>query len=395
MAMVLDLPQPTKALEFTAFAVCLSRTAYTSGCPDDALIHESRKLYGLGLHALRRALADPKLVCNDEILVACLLLAMYEVFECPSKGRSGYLSHYDGCAKLIQMRGPHAHKEGFAHAAYCVFRVMGAFESMINRETFLSDDTWKTVPFSVIPKAPFDRIFDILLEAPAIMDQSDKLGKISAPCELFQATLAIVDRCWDLDRKLNGFYDDLRSSANGPLYWPVLSSRLEKVQEVDQQADEEEIFGAVEYRFIDLRLGSTLLFYWTICLMLHSGMCQLYGIIDQLRPAIYELRSRGAEGEKDAIDAMLADCRLPPLEHHKDFINFVRNICQSVAYCTQDDLGMSIVTAPLNIIVDTLTQWPQYEREREWAMGALERVQRRGLKIIYYSPRHDASPGSK
>ncbi len=387
LEMVFELPQTTKALELTAFAICIARAAYTPEGPDYALIHESRKLYGQGLYAVRRALADPKLVYSDEVLVTCVLLAVYEVFECPSKGRSGYLSHYDGCAQLIKIRGPHAHREGIAHSCFLVFRIMGAFESLIRRETFLFEDRWKTVPFAVVPKAPADRLIDILLEAPAVMDLSDRLASIKAPGKLIKAVLEITDLCWDLDRKLSNFYDDLSVAANGPLFWPVLSSLSAKVQELDRQDEDDDLFSTVEYQFIDFKRATTLTYYWAICLLLHSGMCHLYGILEQLRPAIGELRNQCSESEKDAIDAMLEGRAPPPLEHRREFISLVRHICHSVQFCSQDNLGLSVITAPLDIVVGVLGAWPEHCREREWAQGALERLRRRGVNIIRYLPR--------
>ncbi|KAF2100490.1 hypothetical protein NA57DRAFT_74097 [Rhizodiscina lignyota] len=385
IAMIPDLPQTTQALEMAAFAVCTARIARSSLFDvDDRLVHESLKLYGQGLQATRRALSDPKLMWKDEVLVACVLLGLYEVFECPSNSRSGYLSHFDGCAKLIQLRGPHAHKHGIAHSIFLAFRTMGALESLIRKNTYLSRPSWKTIPFSAIPKSPFDRVIDIYLEAPAMFALADELVKITSPYEQFKKATNLAELSWDLDRALNEFYDDLKASANGPLYWPVFSTTSEKVKDLERE-EEPDIF-PVQYEFIDGRVGGTVMFYWAICLIHHSGMCQLYKLLDELRPlviaAMKESEDSGGENETIKLEQ-------PPLEHRKDFVEIARNICQGVEFCIQDDLGQSVVTSPLNIVINILCQWPGlYDREIEWARRALDRLEQRGVAIVKYLPQH-------
>jgi hypothetical protein len=117
-----SIPFPTKALETAAYSVSLARLGAVLDAPD--MQQESLKLYTQGLRHTQRALWDPKLMYSDETLGACMLLAMYEVFQCPSDSRTAYLSHHDGCAKLIQLRGPAAHTEGFAHSIFQGFRFM-------------------------------------------------------------------------------------------------------------------------------------------------------------------------------------------------------------------------------------------------------------------------------
>lgn len=62
---------------------------------------------------------------RDDTLAACFALSMYEVTECSSESGSGYLTHHDGCATLIRLRGAKAHSSGLAHDIFTAFRIQG------------------------------------------------------------------------------------------------------------------------------------------------------------------------------------------------------------------------------------------------------------------------------
>jgi hypothetical protein len=64
-------------------------------------------------------------VRRDETLAACFALSLYEVTECSSESGVGYLTHHDGCATLIQLRGADAHSSGLAHDIFTGFRIQG------------------------------------------------------------------------------------------------------------------------------------------------------------------------------------------------------------------------------------------------------------------------------
>jgi hypothetical protein len=87
-----SIPSPSKALETAAYAVSLARLGATFGAPD--MKQESLKLYTQGLRRAQRALEDPNMIYSDETLGACMLLGIYEVFECPGGSRRAYESHH-------------------------------------------------------------------------------------------------------------------------------------------------------------------------------------------------------------------------------------------------------------------------------------------------------------
>jgi len=117
------IPSPTPALQSSTYAIALAKIGNATG--NQALLRESLKVYTKSLNLLQLALYDEELMYSDETLGATLLLAIYEVMQCPSDSRRGYINHANGCGKLIQLRGPHAHVEGLGHAIFIMYRLMG------------------------------------------------------------------------------------------------------------------------------------------------------------------------------------------------------------------------------------------------------------------------------
>lgn len=117
------LPYLTPALEISVMAMCSAKIGDFNA--DDRFKLEGRQLYHRALHELQVALLDRKLLYDDQTLGACVALTHYEMTECPSDSMQPYMSHVAGCEKLIQLRGPERHQNGFAHKIFAHFRVQG------------------------------------------------------------------------------------------------------------------------------------------------------------------------------------------------------------------------------------------------------------------------------
>lgn len=89
---------------------------------DDVLVRSSLRLYTEGLYELQKALWDPKLMYRDETLAACMALAYYELVECPAEAKYAYVTHHNGCSKLVQLRGADAHISGLGRQVFLTFR---------------------------------------------------------------------------------------------------------------------------------------------------------------------------------------------------------------------------------------------------------------------------------
>jgi hypothetical protein len=123
LSVMYSLPSRTRALETATHAVMLAKMGQDIN--DPSVTRESLKIYTHALQRLQLALWDPRLMYSDETLGACMMLAMYELIQCPSDSRTGYISHHRGISRLVQLRGPKAHSDGFGHSVFLVYRLMG------------------------------------------------------------------------------------------------------------------------------------------------------------------------------------------------------------------------------------------------------------------------------
>jgi len=116
-----ELAPRARALELSSLAVCTAKLGRLYN--DPMLVRESLRFYVQGLPELRKALRNPTLMLKDETLAACMLLQWYEGIECPAKNLRGWISHVNGCSKLIELRGPEAHRSALGHELFLAFRL--------------------------------------------------------------------------------------------------------------------------------------------------------------------------------------------------------------------------------------------------------------------------------
>lgn len=116
-------------------------------------------------------------------------------------------------------------------------------------------------------------------------------------------------------------------------------------------------------------MASTMALYWAILLMLWTGLSALYTQVTVIK----------------MMDPSAASVELPSLGHRTGFIVVARNILQSFEYCMQGsmrEMGPSTIAAPLDIVVETLKDYPQYSQEVAWAKGALEIISHRSMRYL-------------
>ena len=95
------------------------------GRQDDnsALIDASRQLYVRGLVQAQKAVINPESARTDAALATVNALSVYEAIECPGQSMAGYNWHREACVRLIRLRGPEYHRDGFGHQLFLSLRL--------------------------------------------------------------------------------------------------------------------------------------------------------------------------------------------------------------------------------------------------------------------------------
>ncbi|KAI0154164.1 hypothetical protein GGR57DRAFT_118057 [Xylariaceae sp. FL1272] len=139
-----------EALDDAVKCLCTGYIASISGKPPAGGLH-----YDKALRSLRRGLDDTGTGLSDETLCASICLSWYEVLV---DGLSPlWVVHTAGSARLIQLRGPEKHLDGFGRLLLHTERGLIAAESlMCQKACFLSEPRWANVVESPVAETSSD-----------------------------------------------------------------------------------------------------------------------------------------------------------------------------------------------------------------------------------------------
>jgi len=282
--------------------------------------------------------------------------------------------------------------DGLGHAVFVHFRVSAILYALDQgQSSFLSDPLWQDVPWRKKGKTPYDRVYEVLLQAPELNHQGGML-RFMEPCKRLRSAIKIIRRCWSIDSELQSIYESLERSHEGPLFW----AELARDNSLHGDSEDGKLF-PVAFHFPNLTVANTLLIYWAVQAILWHGMWQLYGgngaQIDAHLAAAANIEIAGDTTQEgnDADDGFL---KLPPLEHRAEFAAPCRNIFQSVEYCLQDfmlDQGPKCIAAPLRMAYETLVNHLEFIREITWAENAQRKVHSRSLPLLTYYTRNQST----
>ena len=399
LRLVVTLPTHSPSLVNALQAVSIGNIGFAQ---NDSYLHgQSLRYYTQALQELQKAISDPADMLTDDTLATCLLLGIYELIICPAKGKFGYASHQDGCARLIELRGPEAHQEGLGHSLFIAVRSLYTLRSMQQHATmFLTEPDWMQVPWTTAPKTESDHLWDCLARAPAIFQRADGFDTWT-PLERLCNALEMIEDCWQIDAELEQLYTHLENSFPGPLFWPELSI-------MEDPADDGEMgkLFPVAFHFCHLRIAMIMTLYWaTLCMSWH-GMGLLYGVVAdcsveckdvdalQTRPSLLLDGLRNSSADCPCKTDSTVSCsntfdvsKLPPLAHRTDFAAPGKNVCQAVEYCLQPEMlvsGPSSILAPLGIVVGTLQTYERYRREVAWGNGIFKKIEKERYPFLKY-----------
>lgn len=116
---------------------------------------------------------------------------------------------------------------------------------------------WKTIPWSTHPKWPKDKLLDILIEVPGILEDMATLKTSSSqPEKRYFLRQALEDRCWLCDRQLLSW-----STSCGEAIVAFVESLI-AVQDLDDNSKESAPAST------DLAMAHLGMIYWTTCNLL-------------------------------------------------------------------------------------------------------------------------------
>lgn len=351
-SVLLELSQAEPALDLAFSALSISRVGRSNN--DLRLVKESTKIYGRALKDLQKALSDESRMSTAEVLAACSLLGLYEMFEGgDAMNRSvGWVSHAAGAARLIELRGPHEHVDRQAHHVFLGARLPILYSAILRRKrTFLEGSEWLSVPWRAMPcKTYHDRLVDLGISVPGILDDFDALRSAASP-ETHKALRSLLESCIQLkDAMINWEHNKKQISR------PVLI--VHKHREGDHYPFSREMSWDNHMYF------NASLVYWAMQLIISVTISQIELLLATLGFPGSSLYTSTTSNQQHA--RQYATC-----------------IAQSIPYALMPDmgaLGMNHLAFPLCLAFQHFTQTGE-ESICAWLIEVCNDVKRQGVLI--------------
>lgn len=351
-AVLLELSQSEPALDLAFSALSISRVGRSNN--DLRLVKESTKIYGRALKDLQKALYDDSRMHSAEVLAACSLLGLYEIFEGgDAMNKSvGWVSHAAGAARLIELRGPHDHISRVSHYVFLGARLPIFFSAVLRRKkTFLAQQEWLTIPWRDMPcKTYHDALVDLAVNIPGLLEDFDTLRSDPAP-ETHAALRILLESCMTLKNSLTSWEHNKKQVAR-----PMLV--VHKNHEGDLYPFSREMSWDNHIFF------NASLVYWAVQLVLSVTITQIELFLASLGIARSSLYASTTTNQQHA--RQYATC-----------------IAQSIPYALSPDmgaLGINHIAFPLCLAFQHFTQAGE-ERICAWLVEICNDIRRQGVRL--------------
>ena len=315
MEAVHELTGEEPSLRNAFSALVISRVA--KELQDQNMARVGTSSYLQSLQQLQMALRDAGRVFSDEVLVASLLLGVYEVLEgAMLESNDSWLRHAQGAAQLIELRGADRHATPLAHKAFLTSRVMIIYAGLLQPQaTFLATEVWRTAPWDSQHRTYLDRLIDIATAIPGLLERVNNFRSKSAQSPSLKEDVLLSDLI-AVQKAINSWKRYLKKEATA-----------QEVRHISTEADDAYPF-RTKLWFDNHIFAYAASLYHTFSLALAEAVGNLLG---------------GSPRSQDPATeyAALFDAR-----HHAGCI------VRLIPYCLQPDmggLGVSIMILPANL----------------------------------------------
>ncbi|KAJ5225925.1 hypothetical protein N7468_007150 [Penicillium chermesinum] len=122
---------------------CLSSVYLAHLTQDPALFRTSRRMYGIALSEMIRALPKGEHASSDNMLCTSMMLSVYEMYAQTSP--DAWVVHSEAVKRLMSNRGTKGHKTGFGRSCWIAFRGFHVATAIYQSEPcFLDSPDWQS-----------------------------------------------------------------------------------------------------------------------------------------------------------------------------------------------------------------------------------------------------------
>ncbi|KIW81894.1 hypothetical protein Z517_04920 [Fonsecaea pedrosoi CBS 271.37] len=259
------------SLDLAILALSLSCLGRRHG--DERLRREGTANYGRALRRLQDSLSHHSLLLEEQTLASCMALSIFEAcLPFSGKNTCGWVSHVEGMARLVELRGPESHMTGSSHRLFLGFRSTAITHALATRKSiFLARPDWLTVPWKIHPKSDLDRLQDIMAQIATLLEKAERLRTASTTttAAAVPERTALVQEGRTFHSQLQTWYQRLvrKHAGCGALYWerPVSARFHLPIPSVF----------TTSLQFPTFEIARLHLSYWTMLLLLRTSILSL------------------------------------------------------------------------------------------------------------------------
>ncbi|OGM47712.1 hypothetical protein ABOM_004321 [Aspergillus bombycis] len=182
-------------------AVGLVSLAYLRHAP--ALTHAARQTYSRALHDVCAALADPAEAASDQMLVAVMLLVLYETVTANSSNDlSPWDRHVDGALALVQLRGVGQLRNRIGRNIFLNLRteiLINCLQRRVRVPITLMNWMSEARHFETAQEAPAGSLADLIVSTCAVLTSVKEEVLDEVDLSRYISTLLSIDqdlKCW-------------------------------------------------------------------------------------------------------------------------------------------------------------------------------------------------------
>jgi hypothetical protein len=208
-------------------------------------------------------------LCCTSIALCC-----FEHLEEVTTSGFGYAAHLNGALRLLQSCGSAMVRDlpGF-RLLLKGFRMIALHNSIQRRQsTFLSDQEWNLGIFDKDDSTMQDSLITLAFEVPGLLESVDHLqaSMDSSPAPSRNA-IVLLEKIHSLRSRLQSWLQELESSVEGDLFWPLNQPEVDGVQFVDPECKPEHRGSLQQLTFASGTIAGLLTHYWCSELSLYTA----------------------------------------------------------------------------------------------------------------------------
>jgi hypothetical protein len=206
---------------------CLSSVYLAHLTQDPVLLRTSRRMYGLSLSEVIRALSKNEHALSDNMVCTAMMLSVYEMYARTSP--DAWVVHSDAVRRLMESRGPALHDSGFGRSCWIAFRGFHIATAVYQgKPCFLDQEEWQRYTMRIMAEDAqkpgewsayafiSDRVFMEIAKCPRYISETRDILSDQARIER-DTVEALLQRIKETTIKLHTLSTELRCciSAHG------------------------------------------------------------------------------------------------------------------------------------------------------------------------------------